>query len=147
MGSDLTTVLRRKNPSPWRQDCGPSGPVAAAASSSFPGIPRTEVGDYRRGLVVEIAPNVVDVHDPGESDSEEDNDEQSVVVPREVLANRGNGSPPSRRLRLIGASLDALPNSRNMHPSTIPASSTVLREVQPNPYGRCSVLFCSVKRG
>ena len=57
--------------------------------------------------------------------------------------------------RLIGASVDGLPHSRNMHdevpstvvanhvpslPSTIPASSTVLREVHPNPYGRYSVV-------
>ena len=65
------------------------------------------------------------------------------------------GRPPSRRVRLIGTSVDALPNSRNLHdevpstvvanhapslPSTIPASSTVLREVHPKPHGRCSVL-------
>ena len=112
-----------------------------------------EVGDHRRGLVVEIAPNVVDataddlssspsdsvvdaleldlpvddefVFDPVEFDKEEDNNEESVVVPWEVVANRGNGSPPSRRLRLIGASVDALPNSRRMHdevPSTVVAS-------------------------
>ena len=139
--------------------------------------------DHRRGLVLEIAPNVVDatavdlsssphdslvdaleldlpvddevVFDPVESDEEEHTDEKAVAVSWEVVANRGNGRPPSRRLRLIGVSVDALPNSRNMHdevpstvvanhvpslPSTIPASSTVLREVHPSPYGRYSVL-------
>ena len=80
--------------------------------------------------------------------------EDAVVVPWEVVANRGNGRPPSRRRKVIGGSVDALPHSRNMHdevpssvvanhvpslPSTIPASSTVLREVPPSPYGRYSV--------
>ena len=127
--------------------------------------------DHQRGLVVETAPNVVDAtavdlssspHDSvvdaleldlavdEEFDGEERNDEEAAAV----VAN-GNGRPPSRRLRLIGASMDGLPHSRNMHdevpstvvanhvpslPSTIPASSTVLREAHPNPYGRYSVL-------
>ena len=90
-----------------------------------------------------------------EFDGEERNDEEAAAVPWEEVVANGNGRPPSRRLRLIGASMDGLPHSRNMHdevpstvvanlvpslPSTIPASSTVLREAHPNPHGRCSVL-------
>ena len=132
--------------------------------------------DHQRGLVVETAPNVVDAtavdlssspHDSvvdaleldlavdEEFDGEERDDEEAAAVPWEEVVANGNGRPPSRRLRLIGASMDGLPHSRNMHdevpstvvanhvpsfPSTIPASSTVLREAHPNPYGRYSVL-------
>ena len=132
--------------------------------------------DHQYGLVVETAPNIVDAtavdlssspHDSvvdaleldlavdEEFDGEERNDEEAVAVPWEEVVANGNGRPPSRRLRLIGVSMDGLPHSRNMHdevpstvvanhvpnlPSTIPASSTVLREAHPNPKGRCSVL-------
>ena len=49
------------------------------------------------------------VFDPVESDEEEDNDEESVVVRWEVVANRGSSSRPSRRLRLICQRVDAEP--------------------------------------
>ena len=102
--------------------------------------------DHQRGLVVETAPNVVDAtavdlssspHDSvvdaleldlavdEEFNGEERNDEEAAAVPWEEVVANGNGRPPSRRLRLIGASMDGLPHSRNMHdevPSTVVAS-------------------------
>ena len=112
--------------------------------------------DHRRGLVVEVAPNVVDatavdlsdvvdgendlpvvpVLNPMDSDEEDEFDAISSVTVNEPLIHRFNRNvaqrrsiedAPRRRLRVMGVFQDA--SQVSLPTSTVPASSTAVRVV------------------